>query len=73
MTTYSLNLMAYLKDKGFDIEVKTDDGYKFYAIFESTKEALDAIDAYKKDKELHSFLQAYRELRKEINEMRTSN
>ena len=73
MTTYSLNLMAYLRDKGFNIEVKTDNGYKFYAIFEPTKEVLDAIYAYKKDKELHLFLQAYKELRKEINEMRTSN
>lgn len=71
MTTYSLNLMAYLIDKGIKVEVKTDNGCKFYGEFENTKEAFNAVDAYKKDKELHSFLQTYKQLREDIKDMRT--
>lgn len=73
MNTYSLNLMAYLKNRGFDLEIKTDNGNVIYATFEPTDEALAAMNNYKKDKELHSFLQTYNELRKNIKTLRTSN
>ena len=73
MKTYSLNLITYLKVKGIEVEVGTEDGFTYYGEYKLTNEATEAVTEYKKDMTLHAFLQEYRDLRVQINNMRTSN
>ncbi|MDK2800583.1 MAG: hypothetical protein PWQ70_2202 [Clostridiales bacterium] len=63
---YSLNLAAYLLCKGFNNYkiFKDAETNKYYFIFPQSPKIAEAIKKYKNgEKELHKFLQAYKQIR----------
>lgn len=73
MKTYSLNLIAYLKTRGFNVSIATEDGYKFYGLIDDSQELTQATKDYKADTALHDYLEKFKQLREEINDMRASS
>ena len=63
---YSLNKLAFLISAGVNVELALDNSNKCYGIINDN--IADLLEQYKNNKELHLFLNAYKELRKFIKE-----
>lgn len=66
---FSLNLIAYLQMLDVSYELCNENNL-FYAIVADDDELNQAIDKYKSDEKLQSFLHSFKQVRKEINSMR---
>lgn len=66
---YSLNKLAYLISAGAEVELVLDDNNKCYGIIEQN-DITDLLQHYKNNKELHKFLNAYKEIRNKIKELK---
>lgn len=62
---YSLNKIAFLISAGCNVELVLDDNNKCYGIIEQ-EDITDLLEQYKNNKELHLFLNAYKEIRRFI-------
>lgn len=66
---FSLNLIAYLQMLDVSYELCNENNL-FYAIVADDDELNQAIDKYKSDEKLQSFLHSFRQVRDEINSIR---
>lgn len=71
---YSLNLAAFITmetgiEPELDIDI-TDGNGLVHCVFPECDKVADAIRNYKRDKELHEFLQTYADLREKIKTLR---
>ena len=66
----SLNLAAYLRMKGFEIQrvKKTDKGVVFY--FERTNELFDAVTEYNNNVELKKFISEFKHIKQIVKAMK---
>lgn len=62
---YSLNKLAWLISAGCNVVLTLDDNNKCYGIIEQD-DITDLLEEYKNNKELHKFLNAYKDIRKFI-------
>ncbi len=66
----SLNLVAYLKMKGFSVAsaTKTNKGVIFY--FEKSKELFDVVTEYNQDEHLKKFISEFKNVKQIVNGLR---
>lgn len=66
----SLNLVAYLKMKGFSVvkAEKTPKGVQFY--FEKSQELFDAVTEYNQDEYLKKFISEFKAVKDIVNALR---
>jgi virulence-associated protein VapD len=63
---YSLNKLAWLISAGADVKLVLDNNNKCYGIVQDDVSSL--LEEYKNNKELHKFLNAYKDIRKFMKE-----
>ncbi len=63
---YSLNKIAWLISSGAEVVLVLDNNNKCYGIIKD--DITDLLEEYKKNKELHKFLNAYKKIREFIKE-----
>lgn len=66
---FSLNLIAWLKMHGIDIEFKHQDGF-LVGVIEATEETIKLLQEYRKNEELQEFLHTYKEIKMKMKEIR---
>lgn len=67
---YSLNLISYLKSRGFEeVDVRKDEENKVYYIFQEDESIAEAIRSYKEDLMLGRFIRTFRDVKKKVKSM----
>lgn len=72
---FSLNKIAYLKSKGIEEEYigKDPETGNIYYCFPVCQEVEQTLKKYKQDEELHKFISAFKNVKKEIFKRRREN
>lgn len=63
MEIYSLNFIAYLKAKGYEVTMLKNDSGLIYGYVEKTNEYDKLLKSYKKNLFLHEFIYEFKKLK----------